>query len=61
MELHVADQIQRQIQRWKSKATRHNETNLGQRDGDLEKKASITSSKEGSSSSSEAVERAAEQ
>lgn len=61
VELHVADQIQRQIQIWKSKATRQNETNLGHKDGDLEKKASITSSKEGPSSSSEAVERAVEQ
>lgn len=61
VEQHVADQIQRQIQRWKSKATRQNETNLGHKDGDLEKKVSITSSKEGPSSSSEAVEHAVEQ
>lgn len=56
MELHVADQIQRQVQRWKSKATRYNETKVGKRDGDLEKKTT-----EGSSSSSEAIQRAVEQ
>ncbi|KAM0703988.1 hypothetical protein Q7P35_002289 [Cladosporium inversicolor] len=49
-----------EIQKWKPKAARHNETNPGHSDGDLGEKATITSSKEGSISSPEALERAVE-
>lgn len=55
-----ADLIHCQIQKWKPKAARHNETKSGHGDGDLGEKATITSSKEASISSPEAVESAVE-
>lgn len=53
-----ADLIHCQIHKWKPKAARHNETKTGHGDRNLKEKATITSSKEESISSPEAVESA---